>query len=549
MKRMVFKSVAKLAADDPVEIFWLAGLELNEKNEWKVRTVYRNRHTGQLIHSREPIGMLPLLTLGTWFNFGELKTDNLPGEQVGIIVPDVGRPEIITSAELPPELYPLPEGKAGKQRLFRYRTAKGNVLIPVIELVRALFVHNRALALALMRPAGLEQLFVPMESGQQDKVKLQFTKEMPRSAIGQDLAMNFAWVVLDRGARRSWDSVLKESRGQSYVLFDPPSIRNSVWTFRGVHHDNQWFVLELQSIRGRRLPFSTMEYGHPGFLKAITAGKEGGGHTGPKPTSPAGSKDTWLGKEYDVDDGEGGSGSYLGAKAVDLLNRRSTFENKVKVVRVRKEVERQGKKIEDNKQKPPRPKNPRATQVTTGERASAGRLPPLEFKTISSAPWASMGDLEALDETVRHMRDMLPTIQFSMGLVILKQGPAVASVGSSPRVAMVVTIQPPGKPPIVLIDIERTGIAALSAMSMHFAADMPEAKIEAAVQKMLDGWAKAGGYWASEVERLLFACCRCQRLPKVLIPREKSAEYGKGWANRLIEKLGLKELTGPARVS
>ena len=28
MKRMVFKSVAKLAADDPVEIFWLAGLEL-----------------------------------------------------------------------------------------------------------------------------------------------------------------------------------------------------------------------------------------------------------------------------------------------------------------------------------------------------------------------------------------------------------------------------------------------------------------------------------------------------------------------------------------
>ena len=119
MKRMVFKSVAKLVADDPIEVFWLAGLVCNERNEWKVRTVYRNKRTGEIISSLEPIGMLPLLTLGTWFNFGELKTDNLPGEQVETIVPDVGRPEIITSADLPLELYPLPMGKAGNQRLFR----------------------------------------------------------------------------------------------------------------------------------------------------------------------------------------------------------------------------------------------------------------------------------------------------------------------------------------------------------------------------------------------------------------------------------------------
>ena len=76
MKRMVFKSVAKLVADDPIEVFWLAGLVCNERNEWKVRTVYRNKRTGEIISSLEPIGMLPLLTLGTWFNFGELKTDN-----------------------------------------------------------------------------------------------------------------------------------------------------------------------------------------------------------------------------------------------------------------------------------------------------------------------------------------------------------------------------------------------------------------------------------------------------------------------------------------
>ena len=231
MKRMVFKSVAKLVADDPIEVFWLAGLVCNERNEWKVRTVYRNKRTGEIISSLEPIGMLPLLTLGTWFNFGELKTDNLPGEQVETIVPDVGRPEIITSADLPLELYPLPMGKAGNQRLFRYRTVKGDVLIPAIELVRVLFVRNRALALAMMRPAGLEQLYVPMELGQQDKVKLQFTKEMPKSAIGRDLAMNFAWIILDRDARKSWDSVLRNTTGQSYttVVTDDTAAAIRIW--------------------------------------------------------------------------------------------------------------------------------------------------------------------------------------------------------------------------------------------------------------------------------------------------------------------------------
>ncbi|WP_447586614.1 hypothetical protein [Pseudoxanthomonas mexicana] len=319
MKRMVFKSVAKLVTDDPIEVFWLAGLVCNERNEWKVRTVYRNKRTDELISSLEPIGMLPLLTLGTWFNFGELKTGNLPGERVETIVPDVGRPEIITSADLPPELYPLPVGKAGNQRLFRYRTVKGDVLIPAIELVRVLFVRNRALALALMRPAGLEQLYVPMEPGQQDKMKLQFTREMPKSAIGHDLAMNFAWIILDRDARKSWDSVLRKTTGQSYVFFDPPPIRNSIWTFRGVHHGNQWLVLELQSIQGRRLPVRTLEYGHPAFVKTISVGKGDGSDSGSRGSSSGGDKDRPPEKEYDVDDGEGGSGSYRGAKTVDSI--------------------------------------------------------------------------------------------------------------------------------------------------------------------------------------------------------------------------------------
>ena len=158
---------------------------------------------------------------------------------------------------------------------------------------------------------------------------------------------------------------------------------------------------------------------------------------------------------------------------------------------------------------------------------------------MSAVPWTSMGDLEALDETVRHMRDALPEAQFSMGLVPLKQGRVVSIVDSKPRVAMVVTIRNPGSLPVILIDVERTGIAALSLMSMRFQADVTSGQMEMAVRKMLDGWVDGGGYWSSTVEEVLAGCCHCQRLPKAIVPREDFANYGKAWASRLVGKLEL----------
>lgn len=540
MRRLVFRSVAKLAADDLVEVFWLAGFWRTENNEWKVRTVYRNKHTGELKQIHEPIGMLPILSLGIWFDHGILKTDELPGEWVETIIPNVGAPEVITSAELPFELYAFPEGKTGNQRLFRYRTAMGTVLIPVIELIRFLFVHNRALALALMRPAGLEQLIVAMEPGYRDTATLRFTKEMPQSAIGRDLAMNVAWIALSKNARQAWDSVLRLSQGQTYVLFEPPPIRNSVWAFRGIQHGDQWLVLELKYIGGRELPFRTLEYTHPNFRKVVVVGKEAGKLTGHGQLSSPKGNEAQSANGYEVDDGEGGSTSYHGAKVIESGGRRVAFDNQVKIVKVQKEIERQEGKNKGGAKKPPRPKGPQSFQVTTGERAGKAKIPPLEFKTIASAPLASMGDLVALDETVRYMRDMLPEVKFSMAAVELKQGRTAASVGSRARVAMVVTIRSPHKPPIALIDMERSGISALSLMSMHFVLGITEDQLEVAVQKMLDSWAESGGYWSSEAEEKLAGYCRCQRLPKVIVPRDDFARFGKEWASRLVKKLDLR---------
>ena len=179
-------------------------------------------------------------------------------------------------------------------------------------------------------------------------------------------------------------------------------------------------------------------------------------------------------------------------------------------------------------------------QVTAGERAGRAKLPPLEFKATVLKPFAKMGDLEALDETVRHMRDLLPDVQFSMGLLELEQGRAIASVGSGARVAMVVTIHAAQKPLIALIDMERSGVAALSLMSIHFSGEASMEQVEIAVQKTVDGWKGNGGSWSAAVENELAEKfeCTCLRLPKSLVPREHFAKFAKEWAGRLVQKLG-----------
>lgn len=538
MKRLFFRSIEELSSS-PVEIFWLRGFFRNERNEWKVRVVYRVKGTDKLIAMDEPIGMLPLLSPGIWFNDGELRTDELPGYDFETIIPNTGKPRILTSEHLPQELFPLPKGAPRGQRLFQYQTPKGDVLVPAIELLRAMFVHNRALALALMRPAGLEQLYAPMSPGWSETASVQFTRELDPGAISRTFALEFAWIALDPDARRAWDSVRRLSCEQNYVLFEPPSIGNSLWTFRGTRHGGQWLALEVTCIGGRRLPFRKLEYSHPGFVKTGRAtgdaqdvpGSEG--RHGPLASSAEGS--------ISVKD-EDGSGSYHTAKIVSLPSHRSVFENEVRVTkikRVRPQKSRQQVMRAGQRRGAENAPTPRALCVTAAERGEATTHVPLELNTLSRTPLRSVGDLVALDETVRHMRSMRPCAQFSVTLIELEQGRAAASSASGPRVGMLVTIQNLDKPPIALIDFERTGISALSIMAMHFTASVTREQVEKSAHTMIDGWTNSGGHWATKSEEVLKHICRCERLRKALIPRDAYLKKSKLWAKRLLEKLGL----------
>lgn len=528
-----------------IELYWFVGFEQNVKESWFVRTVVRGMESGKFHMMQLPIGLLPMLSLGQVFSEGELLSLSAKGLIETLTINDVSQFEEITSADIPQKLYSFEGREAGVQRLFRYKTSQGEVLIPAIELIRYLFLHNRVLANALMRPGAINLLFHPEAPGYHPNLVLRFTAELPKHCLSHKFAQEFAWIALDSQARRAWDSVYLLSHRRQYVSFVPPALKNSAWTFRGVQHGNTWLVLELLHLTGKQQPCDKLSYGHPTLKQVIRTLAEKPRIVG----TPGGDEDTNASQEkvvydYQLDDGQLGSKSDIGQKAMDFYSKQSDFDRDINIEKLLIDVEvpaGKGSKAVDVG--PAKIEKRQIIKVSAGEQIGNASLPSLEFKLLAPAKWESMGDQQALANTVRRMSEMLPEAQFAMSLCQIKGGRVFSLVNRTPRTALVVTITLPASPPIVLLDVDRTGEVALSLIVLRYKSYMSFKALEESVKLMLDGLVDASGHWDNEVECLLEKICTCERLPRVLTPRDKADSHGQVtvWSMKLLDRLGLRK--------
>ncbi len=101
-------------------------------------------------------------------------------------------------------------------------------------------------------------------------------------------------------------------------------------------------------------------------------------------------------------------------------------------------------------------------------------------------------------------------------------------------------IRAPNVAPMAVLDVERSGVPALSVMALRFVNNgVMGTDVDKAIQQTLDGLVDAGGYWDRAIEEKLNPLCRSQRLPKFLTPRKDAVKHAKLWARRLIAALEL----------
>lgn len=546
MSKLLLQQFAKLDSEQ-IEMYWLAGLTHNESDAWFVRSVARGMLSGRFYMQLLPIGMWPLLTLGMVFAKGNLLSIPARGMMSKATISDISLYEEITSSNIPMELYSFEGYECGVQRLFRYSTDQGEILIPTMELIRYLFLHNRTLANALMRPGDLNRLFRPELPGYRSEQELQFTADMPKRCLSNQFAQEFTWLALDPDARHAWDSVYRQSHGEEYATFTPPPLKNSEWTFRGVRHGNCWLVLELLHLTGKCHPCDKLYYGHPSLKRVIR--DSFGGNENPDAVKDNNNDDNApTPKEriifnYQLDDGQAGSKSDSSQQVADMHSKLSEFDSDIPIKKIliddhrpigeHKDAASSNDKLVEKHQ---------TIKVSAGEQTNNADLPPLNFNLLTPANWDSLGDLEALTNTVHQMANRLQKeVQFTMSLCQLKTGRAFSMANRMPRVALVVTITVPHQPLIVLLDVERTDDIALSLMVLRFKPHLTFEVLESTVKLMLDGLIDASGHWNHEIEEIVADICSCERLPKVLTPRENYGVPGQSlvWALKLLSKLRL----------
>ena len=284
-------------------------------------------------------------------------------------------------------------------------------------------------------------------------------------------------------------------------------------------------------------------FAHPSMKKVIRSA----GENGEKPDADSDDDDGDTSREHvtydhELDDGQDGTKAG-GLKTKDTFSKQSDFDRSITVEKLLIKVDRPGG-VQTNETVPatgPRSEMRKTIKVSSGEQSLSAKLPPLEFKLLTPAAWDCIGELEALAGTVRHMANRLPWVRFAMSLCQLKAGRVFSMVNRKPRVALVVTIMPPDNPPIVLLDVDRTGDVALSIVALHFHRYSSFDVVEASVKRALDGLVDGSGHWDHEIEREFTDICGCERLPKMLTPRSDANTRGQTalWAMKLLRRLGL----------
>jgi hypothetical protein len=546
---------AFLDEGEDLELLWLAGLLRDPAGGWLVRTVTRGIESKLIKSWRLPIGLLPLLAPGRCFSGGDPMTTFLRGEIAQIRIGNLADGEEVTSAAVPPEIFPAEGQKQGVQRLLRYRMDGVDILAPALELIRYLFIHNKTMANALMRPGGIMELFRPERIGFHEQLDLRFTAKMPVFSLTRTFVAEFAWIAIHPDGRRSWDSVSSLSAGQRYVTLRPPPLLNSDWSVRLIHWGNTALVLEILSATGKRHPCNALSYSHPSIRGSVPVRQEG---MNPDAESLAGqlSKTREI-RDYVVDDKATGSRIDVRQSSLAALSKASIFDRKIEITKMAGIASSTIGREPDLAAKSRLARAARehlATQKITRHRVRVtasvaeesvdATLPPIDFKLLEPADPGYLGGLDGFIRVLRLMANMLSNVEIGMALRSLKRGRAFSMAGRYRRACLIAVLRPLGRPPLVMIDVDHSGQYALSTLVLKYRRPCTFREIEDHIATLLGGVVDNSGRWNTGLADDFADACGCARLPKVLRRQDRLDDEGylKVWALRLIGQLGLEDL-------
>ncbi|WNV20004.1 Tn7-like element transposition protein TnsE [Bacillus sp. SI2] len=262
--------------NERIKVHWFRSPYRVENKEWVLDVILQREDQSIKKKATIPFGSLPWLRLGQYIVGGKPLRES-EGYIKNIPMLNVDEGSIKPAIQcIPKNLYLLQHPKNYYENCWSVAYGNKVLVIPCIEIARALLAPSRFLANALIDPVGLQYLIDEIEEHGRE-LTLKLNDSIPKSYVTKNLINHFIWLMYNEKANDTWHHFYKSlynpevslQRGNGKVQVNMPLSGTCSLKVRCREVDDVILVLEIIEASGLYHPFKkvTVEHGGKKVIK------------------------------------------------------------------------------------------------------------------------------------------------------------------------------------------------------------------------------------------------------------------------------------------
>ncbi|CAH1209622.1 hypothetical protein PAECIP111893_03078 [Paenibacillus plantiphilus] len=518
------------------ELVWFGSPFMDYKGNWRIRLAFKTLAEGIKVVSY-PWGTIPYLRIGQIYSNGAYdQIRPMNGSAFHFTIDAFNQGTVTNGFKLPKRLIDFGKNpELGLQNIIQYQTNGLTYCIPVIELIRALFINSRYLAYYLLQPHGLD-LLIDNSYWQGETLHFDLSNRVPAKLATDSNVRHLSWIYSDPMIRSLWDSVYQNMFGQAVksspynptatlkkgvpLNIDLPPLGPIEMHTRGVQFIDYVLVKEIIAIGGFQHPSNEILFWHPSKKRREWS-------SGDKTIRMIpGSKNTDFVLNDQSDNAKEDSNQDILETSPTIMRfanypvvetRRSSVRHSNTGNEVIVSTGRGGKHAAASK------------EVSTQDSVVGGDTPPIDFQTLETIPASEAIGLEPFFQMIEMLKKTV-SVNVRMSVVRVPPGRRFSvCIDGSRRTCAIVQLTNRASTSYI-VEVARPDNWSISTLILRPMNQSSFKVIERNIKQLLDGLVQKGGHW----DQYVLNRCRDLNIEKVKHYQNDSV---KEWANRLISKL------------
>lgn len=486
------------------ELIWFGSPFMDYKGNWRIRVAFRTSATGIKVVSY-PWGTLPYLRIGQIYSNGVYdQIRPMSGSAFQFTIDSLDQGIVTNSFKLPKRLIDFGKNpELGLQNIIQYRINGQTYCIPVIELIRAMFINSRYLAYYLLQPHGLDML-VDNSHVQGRILHFDMSNRVPAKLATDNNARHLSWIHTDPMVRSIWDSVYQNMFGQavknsphnpSAILkkgipleVNLPSIGPIELHVRGVQFIDYVLVQEILAIGGFRHPSDEILFWHPSKKKREWSAADKSVRV------ISGAKN----KDYVLNDQSDNAKEDINQEVLETPPTIMRFINYPVIETRRHNVKLSNTGTEVIVSSGRGGKHRGAKEVSTQDTMVGGDTPPIDFQTLETIPTHEAMGLESFFQMIEVLKKSFP-VSVRMSVLRVPPGKRFSVCANGARRTCAVVQVSYGSPTIYIVEVARPDDWSISTLILYPTNQIEFRAVEQNIMQLLDGLVRKGGHWDQNV--------------------------------------------------